>query len=122
MSIHSGKAAAPLRRNPAAAVAASAGRAVWLAGPFAFHSFNRDGGNILRGSFVSRSAAGLLCLCFALICVGQEEGAYDSLGKALREPAKVRRLTLGPVDPEAKHLPPGLGKLVNLEALEMACM
>ena len=76
----------------------------------------------MRGNFLSRSAAGLLCLCFALLCVAQEEGAYDSLEKALREPEKVRHLALGPVDPEAKSLPPGLGKLVNLEALEISCM
>lgn len=53
----------------------------------------------------------------------QDEGAFDSLEKALREPGKVRRLAIqGGVDPEAKHLPPGLGRLVNLEALELACL
>jgi hypothetical protein len=55
--------------------------------------------------------------------VGQDEGAFDSLEKALREPAKVRRLAIqGGEDPEMKHLPPGLGRLSNLEALEIACL
>jgi Leucine-rich repeat (LRR) protein len=52
----------------------------------------------------------------------QDEGAFDSLEKALREPEKVRRLALQGEDPEMKQLPPGLGKLVNLEALELACL
>jgi len=79
----------------------------------------------LRVSLLTRFAIGLLSLhLFAggAAFARQDEGAYDSLGKALREPSKVRRLTLGPEDPEAKHLPPGLGRLVNLEALELACM
>jgi hypothetical protein len=55
--------------------------------------------------------------------VGQDEGAFDSLEKALRAPGQVRRLAMqGGEDPEIKHLPPGLGRLVNLEALEMACL
>ncbi len=53
----------------------------------------------------------------------QDEGAFDSLEKALREPGRARRLAIqGGEDPEMKHLPPGLGRLVNLEALEMACL
>lgn len=53
----------------------------------------------------------------------QEEGAFDSLEKALREPGKVKRLAIqGGEDPETKHLPPGLGRLINLEALELACL
>jgi hypothetical protein len=53
----------------------------------------------------------------------QDEGAFDSLEKALREPGKVKRLAVqGGEDPEMKHLPPGLGRLVNLEALELACL
>ena len=53
----------------------------------------------------------------------QEEGAFDSLEKALQAPEKARRLALqGGEDPEMKHLPPGLGRLVNLEALELACL
>ena len=77
----------------------------------------------MRVSSLTRFAVGLLCLQFALVCVGQDEGAFDSLEKALREPERVRRLSLsGGEDPEMKHLPPGLGRLVNLEALEMACL
>ena len=56
-----------------------------------------------------------------------QEGSYDSLEQALREPAKAKRLALGPKDGDEaslkmKHLPPGLGRLVNLEALEIACL
>jgi Leucine-rich repeat (LRR) protein len=77
----------------------------------------------LRGRLLTRFVFGLLSLHLALVCVGQEEGAFDSLEKALREPEKVRRLALsGGEDPEMKHLPPGLGRLVNLEALELACL
>ena len=77
----------------------------------------------MRGSLLTRLVLGLLSLHLALVCVGQEEGAFDSLEKALREPEKVRRLALqGGEDPEVKHLPPGLGRLSNLEALEMACL
>ena len=78
----------------------------------------------MRGSSLTRFAVGLLCLQFALVySVGQDGGAFDSLEKALREPEKVRRLALsGGEDPEMKHLPPGLGRLVNLEALELACL
>ncbi|HEX8502247.1 MAG TPA: hypothetical protein VF659_16820 [Pyrinomonadaceae bacterium] len=52
----------------------------------------------------------------------QEDGAFDSLEKALRSPEKVRRLTLQSEDQKMKHLPAGLGTLVNLEALELACL
>lgn len=77
----------------------------------------------MRVSLLSRLTVGLLCLLFALVCVGQDEGAFDSLAKALREPEKARRLAIsGDVDPEMKHLPPGLGRLVNLEGLELACL
>jgi hypothetical protein len=52
----------------------------------------------------------------------QEEGAFDNLKEALRAPEKVRRLALQSEDAEMKHMPPGLGSLVNLEALEIACL
>lgn len=51
-----------------------------------------------------------------------DEGVFDNFAQALRMPAKVKRLTLQSEDAEMKHLPPGLGSLVNLEALEMACL
>jgi Leucine-rich repeat (LRR) protein len=54
--------------------------------------------------------------------VFQEDGAFDSLERALRSPEKVRRLALQSEDQELKHLPAGLGTLVNLEALEIACL
>lgn len=82
----------------------------------------------MRVSSLTRFALGLLSLHLfvwggALGALRQDEGAFDSLEKALREPEKVRRLALQAVeDPEMKHLPPGLGRLVNLEALELACL
>ena len=42
--------------------------------------------------------------------------------QAFRAPEKVRRLVLQNEDPELRHLPPGLGSLVNLEALEVSCL
>ena len=80
----------------------------------------------MRGSLLTRFAVGLLSLHLLVggaALARQDEGAYDSLGKALREPERVRRLAIGGgEDPEMKHLPPGLGRLVNLEALELACL
>lgn len=52
----------------------------------------------------------------------QEEGVFQSLEQALRAPERVRRLVLQPEDQQMKHLPPRLGTLVNLEALELACL
>jgi Leucine-rich repeat (LRR) protein len=54
--------------------------------------------------------------------VVQDDGAFDSLERALRSPEKVRRLVIQSEDPTMKHLPAGLGTLVNLETLEMACL
>jgi hypothetical protein len=56
-----------------------------------------------------------------------QEGSFDSLEQALREPEKAKRLALSPKDGDEaslkmKHLPPGLGRLTNLEALEIACL
>jgi hypothetical protein len=52
----------------------------------------------------------------------QEDGAFDSLEQALRSPEKVRRLAIQGGDAEMRHLPAGLGTLVNLEALELSCL
>jgi Leucine-rich repeat (LRR) protein len=52
----------------------------------------------------------------------QDDGAFDNLERALREPEKVKRLVIQSGDMEMKHLPAGLGTLVNLESLEMACL
>ena len=52
----------------------------------------------------------------------RQDGVFNSLEQALREPGKVRRLVLGNEDPGMKHLPSRLGTLVNLEALEISCM
>ena len=86
----------------------------------------------MRRISLGRVAVALLSLQLFAGCPGavgarggarQDEGAFDSLEKALREPRKVRRLAIqGGEDPEMKHLPPGLGRLVNLEALEIACL
>jgi Leucine-rich repeat (LRR) protein len=52
----------------------------------------------------------------------QEDGAFDSLEQALRSPERVRRLAIQSADPGMRHLPAGLGTLVNLEALELSCL
>ena len=52
----------------------------------------------------------------------QQDGAFDNFEQALRAPEKVRRLALQTGDQEMRHLPARLGTLVNLEALEIACL
>jgi Leucine-rich repeat (LRR) protein len=62
---------------------------------------------------------------FALCAVvrAQDEGVFDNYAQALRSPERVRRLVLtGEESAGWKRFPPGLGSLVNLEGLEMACM
>ena len=82
----------------------------------------------MRGNFLAQCTTGLLSVCLVLACAGaargvlQEEGVFDNFEQALRSPEKVRRLALQSGDPEMKHLPPGLGSLVNLKALELACL
>jgi Leucine-rich repeat (LRR) protein len=82
----------------------------------------------LRGSSLVRFTAGLLSVHLFLGLAGagvaprQDEGAFDNLEQALREPERVRRLAIQTGDLEMKHLPAGLGRLVNLEALELACL
>jgi hypothetical protein len=84
----------------------------------------------LRGSFFARFTVGLLSLQLFAGFAGagsyggprQEEGAFDNLEQALRAPEKVRRLAIQSGDLEMRHLPPGLGRLVNLKALELACL
>lgn len=76
---------------------------------------------------LSRFTVKLLALCVfaagvASAGVVQEDGAFDSLERALRSPEKVRRLALQSEDHSMKHLPAGLGTLVNLETLELACL
>jgi Leucine-rich repeat (LRR) protein len=80
--------------------------------------------HLLAGGAVNaQRPSGLVVLAGSPGGLRQDEGAFDSLEKALREPGKVRRLAIsGGEDPEMKHLPPGLGKLVNLEALEISCL
>lgn len=53
--------------------------------------------------------------------LGQER-AVESLEEAFKAPGRVRRLVLQSEDPETRHLPGRLGELVNLEALELACL
>ena len=93
----------------------------------------------MRSRPLSRFTIGLLTLCVfaaasgavgarrpphvaATAAVLQEDGAFDSLEQALRSPEKVRRLSIQSADLTMKHLPAGLGTLVNLETLEMACL
>jgi Leucine-rich repeat (LRR) protein len=52
----------------------------------------------------------------------QQDGVFDNFEQALRTPEKVKRLVFQTENPEMKHLPPGLGKFVNLEALELSCL
>lgn len=47
---------------------------------------------------------------------------FDSFERAFRAPEKVKRLAIQSEDPEMKHLPARLGTLINLEALELACL
>ena len=80
-----------------------------------------------RRRTLARFADVLLPLCLfavSLVVVNarQQDGAFDSLEQALRAPEKVKRLVLQHEDATMKHLPPGLGTLVNLEALELACL
>lgn len=44
------------------------------------------------------------------------------MAQALRAPERVKRLRMQQENPELKQLPPGLGSLVNLEALEISCL
>src|SRR5215204_5197249 len=124
MSIHSGKGASA----PPARSCRSDDGTVWWPGHLFFQTFTLwHGGNILSRTVLGRFTVGLLSLHLLVLgaagALRQEEGAFDSLEKALREPGKVRRLAIqGGEDPEMKHLPPGLGRLVNLEALEISCL
>jgi Leucine-rich repeat (LRR) protein len=52
----------------------------------------------------------------------QQDGVFENFEQAFRSPEKVRRLVVQTDDQEMRHLPPGLGTLVNLEALELACL
>lgn len=90
----------------------------------------------MRGIFLARLAVGLLSLHLFAGCPGeasarqstgadegqQQEGSFDSLERALGAPEQVRRLVLTREDPAMRHLPSGLGSLVNLEALEISCL
>lgn len=80
-----------------------------------------------RSALVACLSTGLLSL--SLLFAGasstearQEEGVFDNLEQALRSPAKVRRLSVQTDERGMKHLPPGLGSLSNLVALELACL
>ncbi len=78
-----------------------------------------SGADSLRGAAAARHAAPTQDEA--------QEGSFDSLEQALRESEKAKRLALAPKDGDEaalkmKHLPPGLGKLVNLESLEIACL
>ena len=76
-----------------------------------FNARRPSGGAALRGAAAARPAA-----------PAQDDGAFDNLEQALRAPEKVKRLVIQGGDVEMKHLPAGLGTLVNLESLEMACL
>lgn len=75
-----------------------------------------------------RWAVGLVALCLFVGAWGEARGslgqeqAVESLAEAFKAPDRVKRLVLQSEDPETRHLPGRLGTLVNLEALEMACL
>ncbi len=48
--------------------------------------------------------------------------SFTDLQSALKAPDRVSNLTLTRANDQIKHLPPDLGKLVNLVKLEMACL
>lgn len=83
----------------------------------------------MRGSLFAHLPTILLSLHLFAGCLGeikahnlQEEGVFESLEQALRTPEKVRRLVMQREDHEMRHLPRGLGSLVNLETLEISCL
>jgi Leucine-rich repeat (LRR) protein len=82
----------------------------------------------LRSEFKVRSAFGLVVLCLLAGAWGvargsfRQEQAVESLAEAFKAPEKVKRLVLQSEDQEMRHLPARLGTLVNLEALELACL
>jgi len=100
------------------------------------------GETILKGSFTARIAVGLVAFCLFAECVStvrahsirfddvqrdsdhdfQPDEVFDSFAQALRVPEKVKRLVLQNEDQQMKHLPAGLGTLVNLESLELSCL
>jgi hypothetical protein len=81
----------------------------------------------LRSNAVVRFTAGLFALYLFAGCAGeagarQQDGTFDNFEQAYRTPEKVRRLVVQSEDQGTKHLSPRLGTLVNLEALELACL
>jgi Leucine-rich repeat (LRR) protein len=52
----------------------------------------------------------------------QQDGVFDNFEQAFLAPEKVKRLVIQNEDHEMRHLPSRLGTLVNLEALEIACL
>lgn len=87
----------------------------------------------MRRSHPAHFTIGLLSLHFFVLCACvvnagrapgllQQDGVFNNFEQALRAPDKVRRLVLQTEDQGMRHLPPGVGSLVNLEALELACL
>jgi Leucine-rich repeat (LRR) protein len=94
-----------------------------------------NGGDVLRRNFTARLTNIFLSLQLFALCAGgasarraaggvtpRQEGLFESFEAALREPERVRRLALKSEVPGMKHLPAGLGRMVNLEALELSCL
>lgn len=82
----------------------------------------------MRFNLKVRSAVGLVALCLFAGAWGvargslRQEKAVESLAEAFKAPESVKRLVLQNEGQELKHLPGRLGTLVNLEALEIACL
>lgn len=64
----------------------------------------------------------LLSILLFLLSSTTHADSFDDLQSALRAPDKATILSIERADDKIKHLPPELGKLVNLIKLEIACL
>ncbi|OQX19149.1 MAG: hypothetical protein BWK76_05395 [Desulfobulbaceae bacterium A2] len=64
----------------------------------------------------------LLAITLAFFSVPAVAVTFDSIEQARLQPEQATRLELRGNDPELTHLPPGLGRLVHLQVLQIQCM
>lgn len=83
----------------------------------------------MRGKFLSLFTLGLLCVHLTAGFAGgvaggvlRQDGVFESFEEAFRAPERVKRLVVQSEDQQMRHLPPRIGELVNLEALELSCL
>ena len=82
----------------------------------------------MRSNLLARLSLCLVSLCLfaggraASSHTLRQDEVFDSFEKAFRTPERVTRLSIQQEDPEMRHLPSGLGTLINLEALEISCL